>query len=226
MARLLLTLLLPLLPLGGYSQETFRLPDGSQLQAYLAIPENTESPAPLAVIMGGGPGNGRIASGTFQSLGQEFVERGWAVVTPVSPNSQSFFGANGELVWQLIEQLKQRDDIADGPALLGGISNGGTSALEMANRYPEGYLGVVAVPALANSSSVTNLSNVPVFLRIGSEDQLGWADRYDATVRALENAGALVDARLVEGGGHRVPIDWNNLELWLESVFGTEQPNK
>jgi len=108
--------------------------------------------------------------------------------------------------------------VADGPVLLGGISNGGISSLEIANRDPGAYLGVVAVPALANSSSVTNLNDFPVFLRIGSEDQLGWAARYDATVRALENAGAIVNAKLVDGGGHRVPIDWANLEVWLNNL--------
>ncbi len=216
--RAILAVMGLVMSLGIFAQDMARLPDGSSLQYYFTLPDNMESEAPLAVIMGGGPGTVRIALSTFQSLGQEFAARGWAVATPVSPNSQSFFGTNGLLVSQLIDLLKQRPDVADGPVLLGGISNGGISSLEIANRDPGAYLGVVAVPALANSSSVTNLNDFPVFLRIGSEDQLGWAARYDATVRALENAGAIVNAKLVDGGGHRVPIDWANLEVWLNNL--------
>jgi len=214
----ILTVLLWLLPLSALGQTFYTLPDGSRIQAYLAFPETGAQDYPLAIVMGGGPGNGRIASSTFESLGQDFVSHGWAVITPVSPNGQSFFGANGELVHQLAELLKSEDRIADGPALLAGISNGGISSLEIANNYPHDYRGVVAVPALANSASVTNLDNFPVYLRIGSEDQLGWAARYESTLRALENAGAVVDAQLVQGSGHRVPVDWDDLDHWLKAL--------
>ena len=218
MARLLLSLLL-LLPAGVLAQTDFTLPDGSAMQAYLAFPETGEAPFPLAVVMGGGAGNGRIASGTFQGLGNEFAEHGWAVVVPISPNGQSFWDDNAEKVRQLIAMLKERDDVADGPALLAGISNGGISALEIASNHPAEYLGVVAVPALATDSSVRALENFPVYLRIGSEDQLGWADRYDATVRAMNRAGVQLDAHLVQGAGHRVPVDWADLEAWLATLW-------
>jgi poly(3-hydroxybutyrate) depolymerase len=217
MKKFLLILFL-LLPVAGFTQTSYTLPDGSRLQAYLAIPDDFDGEAPLAIVMGGGAGNGRIASGTFESLGQEFVDRGWAVATPVSPDGQSFFAGNGEKVRQLITLLKARDDIADGSVLLSGISNGGISSLQIASSHPDEYLGVVAVPAIANDTTVSNLTNFPVYLRIGSEDQLGWANRFDSTVRALESAGSIVNALLVEGGGHRVPIDWDNLEQWLETV--------
>ena len=214
---LLVTLLL--LPIFGFTQTSYDLPDGTRMQAYLAIPNDfVDGGAPLAIIMGGGSGDDRIASSTFESLGQELVARGWAVATPVSPNGQSFFAENGEKVRQLITLIKARGDIADGSVLLGGISNGGISSLQIASSHPDEYLGVVAVPAITNSSSVRNLTDFPVFLRIGSEDRLGWASRYESTVSALESAGAQVNAMLVQGGGHRVPIDWDNLEQWLETV--------
>jgi len=206
------------MPIAGFTQTSYDLPDGTRMQAYLAIPEGLDGQAPLAIVMGGGAGDGRIASGTFESLGQEFVDRGWAVATPVSPNGQSFFAENGEKVRQLITLLKAREGIADGPVLLSGISNGGISSLQIASSHPDEYLGVVAVPAIANNTTVSNLTDFPVYLRIGSEDQLGWASRFDSTVRTLEDAGATVNALLVEGGGHRVPIDWDNLEQWLGSV--------
>lgn len=214
----LIVLLTLLLPAAGFAQTTFDLPDGSRFQAYVAVPDDADGPARLAIVMGGGAGNGRIASGTFDSLGKAFVDHGWAVATPVSPNGQSFWGDNADKVRQLIAQLKQREDIADGKVVLAGISNGGISSLEIASRHPDEYLGVVGVPAIANDSSVRALAGFPVFLRIGSEDQLGWASRYDTTVRALEKAGARVNAKLVAGSGHRVEVDWDNLDAWLDAL--------
>lgn len=217
MSRLLLSLLL-LLPAWAFAQTEFALPDDSSIQAYLAFPDTGEAPFPLAVVMGGGAGNGRIASGTFEGLGSEFAGHGWAVAVPVSPDGQSFWDDNAEKVRQLIALLKDREDVADGPALLAGISNGGISALEIASNHPGEYLGVVAVPALATDSSVRALKDFPVYLRIGSEDQLGWANRYEATVSAMNRAGVRLDEQLVQGAGHRVPVDWTSLEAWLAAL--------
>ncbi len=217
MKKLLLLLAL-LLPLPVLAQPSFDLPDGSSIQAYLALPESGQEPLPLAIVMGGGPGNGQIAERTFNSLSAQFVNHGWAVVTPVSPNGQSFWDENGEKVRQLITIIKARNEVQSGPVLLAGISNGGSSSLEMASRHPQEYLGVVAVPGLAVDSTLRPLRNFPVYLRIGSEDQLGWANRFAPQVDAMNRNGVSVNALLMQGEGHRVNVDWENLEPWLEEL--------
>ena len=134
-------------------------------------------------------------------------------------NGQSFWGDNAEKVRELIAILKQREDIQDGPVLLMGVSNGGISALEIASRHPEEYQGVIAVPALAsNASALSPLKGFPVFLRIGSEDRLGWANRYDASVQTLENVGVILDAQLLQGIGHTFPLNWADVEKWLGTL--------
>jgi len=141
------------------------------------------------------------------------------VVAPVSPNGQSFWGENGGKVYDLIATLKKRDDIADGPVLLMGISNGGISSLDIASRSPRDYLGIIAVPALASDSpQLAALKDFPVFLRIGSEDRLGWGSRFDDTVRVLERAGVVLDAKLLQGTGHTFPLDWNDVDAWLGTL--------
>ena len=217
MIRRLLTVLL-LMPLTAFTQTEFQLPDGSALRAYFDAPADS-SPHPLVVIMGGGAGDARIASSAYRTHGEAFVDRGWAVAAPVSPDGQSFWGDNADKVRQLISLLKQRDDIADGPVLLMGISNGGISSLEIASRHANEYLGVIAVPALAsNTASLRTLKDFPVYLRIGSEDRLGWANRYDGTVTVLESVGVKLDARLLQGTGHTFAMDWADLEGWLASL--------
>jgi len=217
MMRILLTVLL-LMPLTAFTQTEFQLSDSSALRAYFDVPTDS-SPHPLVIIMGGGAGDARIASSAYRTHGEGFVDRGWAVAAPVSPDGQSFWGGNADKVRQLIALLKQRDDIADGPVLLMGISNGGISSLEIASRHVNEYLGVIAVPALAsNTASLRTLKDFPVYLRIGSEDRLGWANRYDETVAVLENAGVKLDARLLQGTGHTFAMDWDDLDGWLASL--------
>lgn len=216
-----LLILFLLMPITAFTQTEFQLADGSQIRAYLDTPDTVseDSGHPLVVIMGGGSGDAGIASSAFRSHGEEFIDRGWAVIAPVSPNGQSFWGDNAAKVRELIAIIQQREDIQGGAVLLMGVSNGGISALDIASRNPQQYRGVIAVPALAsNAATISPLKDFPVFLRIGSEDRLGWAKRYDATVQLLENAGVTLDARLLQGVGHTFALDWLDLEQWLATL--------
>lgn len=203
------------------AQERITLADGSVLNVFMVRPaETTDDPAPLVILMGGGPGNASISRDTSMWLGSGFAERGWVVAVPVSPNNRAFRGTgNNDKVEQLIVELQQRDYIAAGKVLLAGISNGGMSALEIARRNPDNYLGVAAVPALA-TSVVDNrpLAGFPVYLRIGGADQLGWADRFDETVEALTEAGVDLDAAILDSAPHMFRMNWESLDPWLLSI--------
>ncbi len=205
----------------GVAQERVTLADGSRLGVFMVEPaESLSQPAPLVILMGGGPGNASISRDTSIWLGGGFAERGWMVAVPVSPNNRAFRGTdNNDKVEQLIVELQKRADISSGKVLLAGISNGGMSALEIARRNPDNYLGVAAVPALA-TSVVDNrsLSGFPVYLRIGGEDQLGWADRFDETANALTEAGVDLDAAILDSAPHMFRMNWESLDAWLEKV--------
>ena len=205
----------------GVAQERITLADGSRLGVFMVKPaESLSQPAPLVILMGGGPGNASISRDTSIWLGGGFAERGWMVAVPVSPNNRAFRGNdNNDKVEQLIVELQKRADISSGKVLLAGISNGGMSALEIARRNPDNYLGVAAVPALA-TSVVDNrsLSGFPVYLRIGGEDQLGWADRFDETANALTEAGVDLDAAILDSAPHMFRMNWESLDAWLEKI--------
>ncbi len=203
------------------AQERIELADGSRLAVFMVNPaESTDEPSPLLILMGGGPGNASISRDTSIWLGSGFASRGWMVAVPVSPNNRAFRGYENNLkIAQLIEELQKREDIASGRVMLAGISNGGMSALEIARRDPDNYLGVVAVPAV--SSSVFDnkpLAGFPVYLRIGGADELGWADRFDDTVNAFTEAGVDLDAAILDSAPHMFRMNWDTLEPWLERV--------
>jgi len=203
------------------AQERITLEDGTVLNVFLVPPEsgNNEA-APLVILMGGGPGNASISQDTSRWLGSGFAQRGWMVAVPISPNNRSFRGAaNNALVASLIAELQKRENIADGKVLLAGVSNGGMSALEIARRNPQNFIGVAAVPAVSTSDTDNeSLKGFPVYLRIGGDDQLGWADRYDETVASLTDSGVALDADILYGAPHMFRMEWASLENWLQKI--------
>ena len=202
------------------AQERVTLADGETLAVFMVRPDASDQPNRLLILFGGGPGNASIAADTSRWLGSQFAARGWLVAAPVSPDNRSFRGTrNNQRVVQLIEALRQSENIAEGKTMLAGISNGGFSALEVARRNPESYFGVIAVPALSSSEFDNRpLRGFPVYLRIGGDDELGWADRFDETVDAFTGAGVDLDAAILDSARHMFQMSWETLDPWLERV--------
>lgn len=193
------------------------------LNVYLRLPQNgnpdSAAAAPLVILMPGGSGDQALARDLYYWLGEELAMRGWAVAIPVSPNGRSFRGANNALIPLLIDALQEREEIAEGPTLLAGISNGGMSALEIAAAGLREYSGILAVPALVpNNLDLSRLEGMPIYLRIGDQDEMGWASRLEEIRAALQEAGAEVDADLVFMAQHMFSMDWENLDPWLEAL--------
>lgn len=210
-----------LLPMTMQAQERITLQDGTVLNVFLVAPENGANRAsPLVILMGGGPGNASISQDTSRWLGSGFAQRGWMVAVPISPNNRSFRGGvNNALITDLITQLQKRQNIAQGKVLLAGVSNGGMSALEIARRNPQDYLGVAAVPAISSADTDNEaLRNFPIYLRIGGNDQLDWADRFDETVANLTEAGVVLDADVLDGAPHMFRMEWESLGDWLQEI--------
>ncbi len=222
--HLLLLVCLPCVQMSALAQTErveVTLPDASTLAVYRLLPATPPAEgAPLVVLMPGGSGDESLARDLHFWLGEELKERGWAVAVPVSPNGRSFRGSNNALIPQLIAVLQEDERIHDGRTLLAGISNGGMSALEIAARSPEDFLGVMAVPALIPERlDATRLRGMPIYLRIGDQDEFSWMNRFEETRAALEQAGAIVDAGLVFMAPHMFSMEWETLDPWLQSVL-------
>ncbi|MCB1671279.1 MAG: hypothetical protein KDI29_09175 [Pseudomonadales bacterium] len=210
-----------LVPLTGQAQDRLELQDGWTIQYFLALPETDPSgaPWPLAVFMGGGSGNAPISYEVYRFYARELANLGWAVVVPISPDNRSFRGANVNRVRELIGEVQKRDDVAAGKTLLAGISAGGMSALEIARRHPDEVRAIMAVPALVRDvDNLKSLAGMPVYLRIGSDDELGWGMQYEQTVEALQEAGVKLDAQLLYGEPHMFGLDWDRVADWLTTL--------
>lgn len=196
------------------------LSNGTKLGVYLLLPaEVTDTPLPLVILMPGGSGEEALARNLQYWLGEELAQRGFAVAIPVSPNQRSFRGANNALIPLLIDALHKDTRIQQSKTLLAGISNGGMSALEIAAAMPARYAGIIAVPALVPQSlDVSALQGMPIYLRIGDQDEMSWASRLDETANTLRNGGAIVDADLVFMSPHMFQMEWETLDPWLEDL--------
>ncbi len=217
---LLLALVLFMQSVPAYAdQEIVTLDDGTTVKVFMFYPKsNGEGPWPLCVLMPGGVANEYIARAQFW-LGHELATRGWAIAVPVSPDAKAFFGSNAAKIPKVIAHLQKSPSIITGKTLLVGVSNGGSSAIEIASLNPENYLGVVAVPGILKDESVLgDLQQLPIFLRIGANDFLRWNRKLPDIVDSLTKAGAQVDAALMPGANHVFPINWGELQPWLDSL--------
>ncbi|MEX1197518.1 MAG: dienelactone hydrolase family protein [Pseudohongiellaceae bacterium] len=203
------------------TERMLQLQDGGSMKVFVFEGrDGSDGPWPLVVLMPGGSANEYIARAQFW-LGYELASRGWAIAVPVSPDSSSFFGRNGERIPEVIDQLQAMPGIRDGQSLLVGVSNGGSSAIEIAARDPERYYGVVAVPGIIrdeNTMENRDMGGLPVYIRIGENDLLRWDRRLPDLTRQLTSAGAKVNARLVPDANHVFPLDWEELQPWLDAL--------
>lgn len=222
--RLLLVTLLLLLPYGmlAAAEQTVQLRGGASVKLFFFEPHDepadTDNPPPLAIFIAGGSNNEFMAKAQFW-LGKEFVDRGWAIAVPISPDGQGFSKADSSTLPQIIDQLHATHSLLDSKPLLVGMSSGGSEAMAIAFLNPSTYRGVVATPGrIKDSASLESLGSLPFYIRIGEKDDFRWNRMLEPMSQRLLTAGAEVDAAIVEGARHVFKLDWKSLEAWLGNL--------
>ena len=219
--RLLLVTLLALLSSGMLTaaEQTVQLRDGASVKLFYFephdLPPNGAKPPPLAIFIAGGSNNEFMAKAQFW-LGKEFVDRGWAIAVPISPDGQRFSSGSSTTLEQIVEQLRASHSLEDSKPLLVGMSSGGSEAMAIAMLNPSAFRGVVAAPGrIKQDHSLEALGQLPFYIRIGEKDDFRWNRMLEPMSRRLRAAGAEVDAAIVEDARHVFQLDWDSLEAWL-----------
>ena len=222
--RLTLVTLLLLLPHGmlAAAEQTVQLQDGAAVKLFFFEPHDVPlaqgNPPPLAIFIAGGSNNEFMAKAQFW-LGKEFVDRGWAIAVPISPDGKGFSTGESSTLPQIIEQLHATRALQDSKPLLVGMSSGGSEAIAIALRNPSAFRGVVATPGrIKSDASVDELDGLPFYIRIGEKDDFRWNRLFEPMSQKLVSAGAEVDAKIVEDARHVFQLNWENLEVWLRKL--------
>ncbi len=199
------------------AEEFLSLTSGTAIKVLYFAPKSTVTESRLALLISGANSNTYMARAQFW-LGKELVSRGWSIAVPIAPDNTGFGGENAQLLPEITNQLQSLHGQNSNKPLLIGISSGGTTAIEIALRYPTSFSGVVAAPGLVQSETLQALPGLPVYLRIGEKDDFRWDRQLHAMAGKLTGAGAEVDAAIVADAKHIFQLDWDNLESWLNSL--------
>ena len=216
--RLFLVTLLALLPswmLQAAEQSVQLENGGGSVRIFFFEPHVDRGPAPLAIFIAGGTSNEFMAKAQFW-LGKEFVDRGWAIAVPISPDGTQFSLGDGSILPQVIAQLYATNTLQDRKPLLVGMSSGGSEALTLATLNPQLYRGVVATPGrIGVDAPLDSLDGLPLYIRVGEKDDFRWNRMLEPMTKRLREAGAQVDSAIVGDARHVFQIDWDSLESWL-----------
>ena len=216
----LVTLLLFMAPgMLAAAEQTVLLQDGTSIKLFFFEPHDVPlaeaNPPPLAILIAGGSNNEFMAKAQFW-LGKEFVDRGWAIAVPISPDGKGFSTRNSSTLQQIIEQLHETHTLQDSKPILVGMSSGGSEAIIIASLDPSAFRGVVATPGRIKADiPLVELDSLPFYIRIGEKDDFRWNRMLEPMSQRLLTAGAEVDAAIVEDARHVFQLDWDNLESWL-----------
>lgn len=218
--RKLLTLVIfMLLPAAMVAAErTIQLDDGVAVRLFFFEPKVDSGPPPLAIFIAGGSNNEFMAKAQFW-LGKEFVDRGWAIAVPLSPDGEAFSIGDSSILPQIIEQLYASQNLQDSKPILVGMSSGGSEAMALATDRPQLYRGVVATPGRIKSEvEFGALDGLALYIRVGEKDDFRWNRLLEPMTQRLRAAGAEVDSAIVPEARHVFQIDWTSLEAWLAKL--------
>ncbi|MGE4159389.1 MAG: alpha/beta hydrolase family protein [Planctomycetota bacterium] len=203
--------------------------DGQKIRCLVAEPsgksDKKAKPA-LFVFIGGGPGREMQAKAAFD-LAKGFAKKNnLYLLTPISEDDGAFLEGKNSLVIKVIQKLIADGKVSPTTVVIGGMSNGGVASLQIAGSGEVPVKGVVAVPGVVtqNMTKKDGWMKTPVYLRIGEQDELGWAKGLEPSKNVLANAGAITDAALVKGGPHIFPIAWDEVEKWMKDNKVMEEP--
>ena len=177
-------------------------------------------PYPLALMLPGGPGQIEQARGSLNRFAAGFNRLGYCVVVPISKDDKGFVGEKAALILKLHDKLKSDRNINAKRTLLGGVSRGGAASLEIAALDPPRFKGLMLVPGVFYSGNDVKAAytNMPVFLRIGADDNLKWNEQYPNVVERLKTSGAIVDGKILPNQGHVFELGWSEVAAWLKTI--------
>ncbi len=191
------------------------VPQKEALEYRTIAAERGPTPVRLAILLPPGGGDRAMADAVVSYLGTGLAKAGWTVVVPYLPGKLAGnIGGHPDRVLATLAAVQAKPGMGTGPVPLLGVSNGGNAAVAIAASNPGRFSRLVLHPGVPGQNLGKGLEGLPVWLRIGKNDELGWAQAFPMAESGLLKAKAKLDAKLIPGG-HSPPVDWNALLTFL-----------
>ncbi len=192
--------------------------------------ENSSKPLPLVVILHGMGGSGRFTLQKWmERLGDDFI-----IVCPSYPGGAWWSFRAEDLVFNVIQKVKQKYPVDPNRIILIGLSNGAIGAYMMGMFYPDYFSGIVPIAGAVTERYMhflVNLGNTPLYSIQGFYDPMfpiTYSRRiskilndmkYPLTYREHKEKG--------QGhGGHFLPeSEVPDLIKWMKSISRQPHPN-
>ena len=178
---------------GERRERTLELPGSAVLEYEVVMPERASPdgvyPA-LLVLPPGSQDSSAVVMGT-RSFDPECRGRGWVVVSPRAPGGVLFFRGSEKHLPALLAEVQRFIRVEGGKWHVGGVSNGGISALRFAVERPDLVRSVMTLPGYPlpqDEPRLGVLRGVSIRMYVGSDDRVEWTD---AAQRTLEKGKAL-----------------------------------
>lgn len=193
--------------IGMITYYQMQMSDGTQMAYGVVQPDayDAENPVPVLLALPPGPQTqDMVVAGISGYWGQEALDRGWVVVSPIAPNETLFFQGSEEYLPEFLDRIEQIYPPEGGKFHLAGFSNGGISAFRIATLAPDRFHNMVVIPGLAHRPDFDRLdqiADIPVAMFVGEFDT-GWIGPMQETATRLEELGGTVSLEIVPEEGH------------------------
>lgn len=181
--------------------------DGTLLEYGVVLPDGFVPGETYPVLLAFPPGSqtrAMVVAGNSY-WGAEAQARGWVVVSPIAPGGTLFFQGAEQYLPEFLQRIEVIYPPEGGKFHVAGVSNGGISSFRIATMMPEKFGSLTAVPGFpqtADFEQLDKLTNMPVTLFVGENDDSGWIDRMVATEAELTRLGGQVHLTVVPNEGH------------------------
>lgn len=164
----------------------------------------------VLVVAGWAPGKKDQVVNLYDKYWSKAPALGWHVIGVAVGEQPDAMQAGPEMIEGALKHLHSKANLdASLPVVITGVSMGGHVALASLARYPDRYVGAIAIPGMVQRAS--KLEGKRVVMRVGSRDSAGWRSGVKDSADLLTRAGAEVNFEELAGEGH-VP-NCNALEL-------------
>ncbi|MBL4688568.1 MAG: dienelactone hydrolase family protein [Nannocystaceae bacterium] len=186
---------------------------------YATLGERREG-GPVLIALPPGPQTKEMVVAGLERWATSMADDGWFVVSPVSPHG-TFFKESADILPEFLDAAGAAHGFEQEGLFLFGMSNGGLSAFALAIAETQRFRALVTIPGRpteAGMSKVAALSEIPITMVVGANDDSFWTDGAETAQAALVASGAHVTLQVLPDTGHaaHLNVDWDTLRGFLD----------